>query len=125
MKSKKTRMAKIRIDKIIGDNIQYGRMARDLTRDELAEITDLTVPHIGMIERGERGATPVTLEKISRAFNISIDSLFRENLALSQHEKSNNTYYKKASSFITKLSEKDLEFLLYVIKGLERRRKAY
>jgi len=93
-----------------------------MTRDELAAIIDLTVSHLGLIERGERGATPVTLEKIVRAFGITIDKLFKEpgNLTLTrkQFKHEPDTYFKKVSSQLTCLTEQELEILSHTITGL-------
>jgi len=123
MDRKKTRKDKIRLDKIIGKNIRTERELRNITRDELAEVTDLTVSHLGLIERGERGATPVTLEKIVKAFGITIDSLFTEqDKSISVKDKrngtNNNTFYKKVTTLITQLSESELEFIAHTIKGI-------
>jgi len=122
MNKKQARRAKTRIDTTVGINIKNERIARDMTRDELAVITDLSVSHLGLIERGERGATLVTLEKISRAFDISIDNLLKEKVNFAQDEGANSTYFKKVSTLITDLSERELKFLTYVIKGLEKLR---
>jgi len=124
----RTRIAKTRIDKIIGANIQNERILRSMSRDELADIIDLNVSHLGLIERGGRGATPVTLEKVVRTFGISIDSLFKDSgcskkSAINQREDASDTYYKKVSALITNLAEPELEFLTYIIEGLGKTRK--
>lgn len=119
----RTRAAKNRIDKTIGANIRNERILRKMSRDELAAVIDLNVSHLGLIERGERGATPVTLEKVVRAFGISLDILFKDSgccdkSAAKQHEDASDTYYKKISALIINLEEPELEFLTYVIEGL-------
>ena len=122
MDRKRTRQDKTRIDKTIGMNIREEREARRITRDELAEVIDLTTSHLGLIERGERGATPVTLEKLVRAFGITIDSLFAEPgktmTARERREKSKDTYRKKVSTLISHLTEAELELLSHTIKGI-------
>lgn len=123
-----SRTAKKRLDKIVGKNIRREREVRKITRDELAEIVDLTTSHLGLIERGERGATPVTLEKVVQAFGISIDGLFSETgRAMSAREKRNvNTgaYYQKVSTLISYLTEVELQLLTHTIKGIVAMRKA-
>ena len=64
------------LDWIIGHNIQDLRIEHNLTREALAEMIELVPSHIGLLERGERGATPVTLVKLSKAFNKPIDYFF-------------------------------------------------
>jgi len=123
----RTRVAKTRLDKIIGTNIRNERIIRNMTRDELAEVIDLTVSHLGLIERGERGATPVTLEKIVRAFGITVDKLFKEPSskisAREQRDKQTDTFFKKVSALITHLSELELELVSHTIRGVLATRK--
>ena len=122
MDRRRTRKDKTRLDKTIGRNIRHERELRRITREELAEIIDLTTSHLGLIERGERGATPVTLEKLVRAFNISIDNLFIEKSKITpireKRELSSDLYHKKVSTLISHLSEKELELLSHTIKGI-------
>jgi len=123
----RTRTAKSRIDKIVGTNIKKERMLRRMSRDELASIIDLTASHLGLIERGERGATPLTMEKVVEAFGISVDSLFSDpaysnESTINQCENAGDTYFKKVSALATNLAEPELEFLSHVIDGLVKAR---
>jgi len=122
----RTRTSKARLDKVVGENIRREREARKLTRDELAEVVDLTTSHLGLIERGERGATPVTLEKLVNAFGITIDSLFIESRrAVPTREACNDKspYYDKVCTLMSHLSDSELRCLTYTIKGLVNMRK--
>jgi len=125
---------KMRLDKTIGENIRREREVRRITREELAEIIDLTVSHLGLIERGERGATSVTIEKIVKAFNVTIDHLFstpskaisarERRVADKNKDKSNsNIQRQKVEALISHLSEAELEVLTYTIKGIVGMRK--
>jgi len=116
-------MEKERLDVVIGKNIRLERELRRLSRDELAEMMDLTTSHMGLIERGERGATAVTLSKISKAFDIPIDSLFASTHrgGLSVRESDNTPAQasrKKIQSLITCLGEAELDFVAHTIKGV-------
>ncbi|MCL1884183.1 MAG: helix-turn-helix domain-containing protein [Defluviitaleaceae bacterium] len=117
-----TRKNKDRLDRIIGLNIRAERELRKMSREELAELLDLTVSHMGLIERGERGATAVTLEKLRRVFTISIDSLFAEpdkkSLSVRERDDDNSSYIRRINSLLTRLNEKELEFVIHTIKGL-------
>lgn len=73
-----SRESKLQIDRIVGQNIMAARKLMNLSRDELAEIMGLASSHIGLIERGDRGATTATLLKFATIFNMSVDNLFRE-----------------------------------------------
>ena len=117
------RLEKDRLDEIIGKNIRLEREARKLSRDELAEMMDLTSSHMGLIERGERGATAVTLSKLSKAFDIPIDNLFTSPKpgGLTVREDDNSAPQanrKKVQSLMTCLNETELEFVVHTIKGI-------
>jgi len=121
MDREKTKSDKRQLDKIVGNNIRLEREKRKMTRDELAELIDITVSHLGLIERGERGATPVTLGRLMSVFGVTSDSLLAEpSKALFAKETSGDSapYFKKVSALITHLSEAELEMLCYSIKGI-------
>lgn len=125
MDRKRNRQEKVTLDKIIGGNIRTERELRGITRDELAEFIDLTVSHLGLIERGERGATPVTILRLVRAFDISIDSLFVERgkgLIAKETKSASSAGIKKVSTLMTYLNDTELEFVAHTIKGMGKMR---
>jgi transcriptional regulator with XRE-family HTH domain len=97
---------------------------RKMSREELAETLDLTVSHMGLIERGERGATPVTLEKLSQIFGIKIDDFFMEkSKGLSIGEGGENDNELAASrhrvvSHLNRLNKEELDYIANAAKGL-------
>ena len=114
------RKLKDRIDAIVGNNIRLEREARRFSRDELAEMMGLTSSSLGLIERGERGATAVNLSKLSVVLDIPVDRLFN-----STHDKGGavnkndlNPYYGQLKALATCITGDDLEFLVYVAKGI-------
>lgn len=119
MDRKRTREEKDHLDKIVGGNIKAERLLRGLSRDELAKKLDLTVSHLGLIERGERGATLVTIDRLVRDFGINLQSLFLSKEARAgAGTKSSGKNGKKVETLILSLSEQELGFLLHSIKGL-------
>ena len=124
----RNKQAKLSLDKTIGTNIRRERTVRKITRDELAEMLDLTTSHLGLIERGERGATPVTLKKIVDIFGVSIDSLVSEAsraiFARERRDQKLGVYHKKVLALMTHLTEPELELLTHTIKGVIGLRKS-
>ncbi|MCL2527683.1 MAG: helix-turn-helix domain-containing protein [Defluviitaleaceae bacterium] len=116
------RLEKDRLDEIIGKNIRLERESRRLSRDELAEMMELTSSHMGLIERGERGATAVTLSKLSKSFDIPIDHLFASpkagGLSVREGNDEPQANRKKVQSLITCLDDIELEFVIHTIKGI-------
>jgi len=122
-KSQALRQEKINLDEIIGINIRIERQNRDFTRDELAEMLDLTVSHMGLIERGERGATAVTLAKLSRVLSLPIDKFFTpQSIPALQEERvdAKTNLRKKINSLILNLDEDKLALVVHIIQGLNK-----
>jgi len=120
-----TRKRKDRLDRIIGKNIRTEREMRKMSREELAETLDLTVSHMGLIERGERGATAVTLEKLAHVFDVKIDALFTEqeskSIPVKEEAASSNdaaANCRKITSLLTRLNKEETEYIIHAIKGL-------
>lgn len=59
----------------LGKKIRSLRQARGWTQEQLAEYADLHVSYIVLLEKGSNRATIETLEKLSRAFGISISDM--------------------------------------------------
>jgi len=59
-----------------GRELKYLRKKFDLTQEQLAEKTGLSVDFIGMIERGERAPSFETIEKFAKVLKVKISELF-------------------------------------------------
>ena len=59
-----------------GEAIRRRRHWLHLSQEELAERADLHRTYISSIERGGRNASLVNIEKLAKALDISISSLF-------------------------------------------------
>lgn len=58
--------------------IRAWRKHRNLKVAQLADIIDMTHGHLSMLERGERGYTQETLEKIAEALGVTTGQLLNE-----------------------------------------------
>jgi transcriptional regulator with XRE-family HTH domain len=63
------------ITKKFGDRIRELRSARVMTQEGLAELSGLSRQYIGDIERGVRNISLINIEKIAKAFSISLSEL--------------------------------------------------
>lgn len=61
--------------KSVGNRIKTGREQMSLTRDEFAEMIDLSTSFFTQIERGEKLMSVQTLVKIAIQLNLSLDYL--------------------------------------------------
>lgn len=58
-----------------GQRIRELRKARNLSQEQLAELTGFHRNYIGMIERGERNPALVNIEIFANTFEISLSEL--------------------------------------------------
>jgi transcriptional regulator with XRE-family HTH domain len=61
-----------------GRGIRKRRQKIDVSQEEFADMCSLDRTYIGGIERGERNVGLVNVEKIAKAFRISLAELFRD-----------------------------------------------
>jgi transcriptional regulator with XRE-family HTH domain len=69
-------MARGNLRKRVARNIRDMRVWKQLTQEKAAEISGLHYKYYQKVESGKVNLTLDSLEKISRAFNISIKLLF-------------------------------------------------
>lgn len=60
----------------IGGKIRKLRHEQNLSQEQFADICKLDRTYIAGIEQGKRNVSIVNLEKIAKAFNISLSKLF-------------------------------------------------
>lgn len=58
-----------------GERVRTLRKARNLSQEQLAEITGFHRNYIGMIERGERNPALVNIEVFANTFEMSLSEL--------------------------------------------------
>lgn len=61
-----------------GDVIRELRKERNLSQEELADKADVHRTYIGMIERGEKNITLENIQKLAKALNVSLKSIFEK-----------------------------------------------
>ena len=62
----------------IGKQLKTARQNRNMTLDELAEVTGVSKPMLGQIERGQSSPTVTTLWKIATGMKIPFSSFLQE-----------------------------------------------
>jgi|GraSoiStandDraft_36_1057302.scaffolds.fasta_scaffold2526361_1 transcriptional regulator with XRE-family HTH domain len=60
-----------------GKRLRYFRRDRDLTQEQLAELVDLSVNFISMLEKGEAAPSFDTITKLTNALNVDVGELFK------------------------------------------------
>ena len=116
-------MTKKLLRSIIGENIRNERISRNISMDELAEMLKLTPGFVGLIERGQRGATAATLLKLSSVFGKSVDSFFYRKEEDSVNLKEEPAHKeqpkrKKVESLIADFTSEELDFVILMLKNI-------
>ncbi|WP_372663793.1 helix-turn-helix domain-containing protein [Cohnella sp.] len=62
---------------LVGEKIRALRQHRDLSQEKLAFKAGLNTSYIGQVERGEKSATIVSLEKLAIALDVDLEEMFR------------------------------------------------
>ena len=76
-----------KIRDILARNIKTCREHRLWSQAELAEYSDISIPFLSEIERGNKWPFPDTLGKIANALNVQIHELFWERKTLPNKER--------------------------------------
>jgi XRE family transcriptional regulator, regulator of sulfur utilization len=67
----------IELQKKFGKRLRYLRRERDITQEQLAELTSLSVNSISMIEKGKTAPSLETLAKLAKGLNVEVGELFK------------------------------------------------
>jgi len=70
-------VANIELQKNFGKRLRYLRRDRDLTQEQLAELIDLSVNAISLLERGRTSPSFETLVKLAKALNVDVGELLK------------------------------------------------
>lgn len=101
--------------KTLGKNIQEERIKQKMTQKQLAEYAHVTPSYIGQIERGERNVSLDVLVQIANNLNIPIDCFLLCNYNNNLQRK---VLYRELTKLIQSHSNKELLFLLHVVKEI-------
>ncbi|WP_078430308.1 helix-turn-helix domain-containing protein [Alkalihalobacterium alkalinitrilicum] len=71
-------MSKLNLNEIIGKRLKQIRAERGLSLDKLAQITEVSKPMLGQIERGESNPTVSTLWKIANGLKVPFTTFIEE-----------------------------------------------
>lgn len=99
----------------IGQNIRASRIRKKLRQEDLAELTDLSVTYIGMVERGEKIPALETFVKILNALEVSADVILADVLKVGYEVKA-SLITEQLSSLTPKEREKVFDVISTLIK---------
>jgi len=96
----------------VGENVRRARLNKGLTIEQLAELAEISDSFLGVAERGSSGFSIETIVKISKALNVTTDSLLIEG------EQSNEMSPKidTLAAVLSHCSDKEIDFIIEYVK---------
>lgn len=64
--------------KILGINIKAQRLKKDISQEKLAEMVNISLPTISLIETGKQNTSILNIIDIAKALEIDINKLISE-----------------------------------------------
>lgn len=99
-----------------GKRIKELRTKQGMSQEHLALSANLTPAYIGLIERGCKNPTVITIEKLCNALHISLHDFFTEN---DFDENNYNPYLSQILHILSKKSEFECRHYLEIITAIE------
>lgn len=102
----------------VGERIRYYRNIRKMSQEALALSAELNPAFIGHLERGLKSPTVSTLEKVTKALNITMEELFAENLDTPNKDIKRAVAVDRISVSLNRLSEEELRYISEIIESV-------
>ena len=110
-------ISKRQFNVIVGANLKKERLAHDMKQEELAKILGVTIPAIGLMERGERSITSRNLGKFAYIFEVPIDT-FYQGIGGTNAAGKHRSKYQKLVALAKSLEDYELDYIIAMIKNL-------
>ncbi len=101
------------IKKLLGKRIREVRILRNLTQEDLSELTDIGASSISKIESGHFHPTDENLEKIANALKIEPYKLYMFN-----HQKDTKTLIKDLENIIKTATDDEIKLVHRVVTSI-------
>lgn len=101
------------LKKLLGKRIKEIRVARNLTQEDLSELTEIGASSISKIESGHFHPTDENLERIAKALNVEPYKLYMFN-----HQKDINNLKQDIIKMLDKASDEDIKLAYRVLSGI-------
>lgn len=99
-----------------GNRIKQLRTDRSLSQERLALNAGITPAYLGLLERGKKNATVLTIEKICSAMNISLAEFFSD--ATEKSDPMANDTINQVALQLSNLSENEKQAFLQITKQI-------
>ncbi len=101
------------IKKLLGKRIREIRISKNLTQEDLSELTDIGASSISKIESGYFHPTDENLERIAKALNVEPYKLYMFN-----HQKDIKEITKEIHAMLDKAAENEIRLAYKILNGI-------
>lgn len=101
------------LKKLLGKRIREIRVARNLTQEDLSELTDIGASSISKIESGHFHPTDENLERIAKALKVEPYKLYMFN-----HKKDTKELKKDIAKMLDKATDEEIKLAYRVLSGI-------
>ena len=101
--------------------LSEARLHQNLTQEQLAEMLDISVSYVSLIERGSRNATVETLLAIADVLQVSVASLFQD--SLNKDEEQSNLWQELTKNRTVEEKDMILQTVKTIITFLDHQKK--
>ena len=101
------------LKKLLGKRIRELRVAKNLTQEDLSELTDIGASSISKIEGGYFHPTDENLERIAKALCVEPYKLYMCN-----HQKTEDELRKEISGMLERASADELRLIYKILIGI-------
>lgn len=102
---------------LVGQKIKEKRLQNNLTREQLAELCDLSVSYIAHIERGTKSLSLETAVKICSVLNVSLDYLLLDEIQ--SHDRIFNALETEIGVLPPNKQDKFIKFARLILKNID------
>ena len=101
------------LKKLLGKRIREIRVARNLTQEDLSELTEIGASSISKIESGHFHPTDENLERIAKALNVEPYKLYMFN-----HQKDTKELLQDIQTMLSKATDEEIKLAYKVLSGI-------
>ncbi|MBQ3885103.1 MAG: helix-turn-helix transcriptional regulator [Ruminococcus sp.] len=102
---------------LVGQKIKEKRLQKSLTREQLAELCDISPSYIAHIERGTKSLSLETAVKICSVLNVSLDYLLLDEIQ--NNDRIFNAIQTEINSLSQSQKEKFIKFARLILKNID------
>lgn len=101
------------LKKLLGKRIKEIRVERNLTQEDLSELTEIGASSISKIESGHFHPTDENLERIAKALNVEPYKLYMFN-----HQKDTKELLKDIQTMLNQATDEEIKLVYKVLSGI-------